>query len=104
MDKRQKLLQKVAELAEVAVFGSLDDNYRRCGSPSCKCHHGGPKHGPFLHVTYRGSSGKTEGYHVLKDAEDDIRAGVAAWRELQTKLKELAQMNKERAFSKARNG
>jgi hypothetical protein len=39
---RRKLLQEVARLAEVAVFGTLSETYRTCGNTGCHCRSGGP--------------------------------------------------------------
>jgi hypothetical protein len=53
-------------------------------------------------MSYRGEHGKTTGYYVPKAAEPAIRAGVAAWHELQEVLRKLAEMNKDRALEEAR--
>jgi hypothetical protein len=46
--------------------------------------------------------GKTTGYYVPKGAEAATRQGVAAWQKLQACLRELAELNKERNFRRAR--
>jgi hypothetical protein len=99
---RRKLLQEVARLAEVAVFGTLSETYRTCGNTGCHCRSGGPKHGPHLNISYRGEAGKTTGYYVPKGAEQATREGVAAWQKLQECLRELAELNKERNLQRAR--
>jgi len=96
------LLTEIGQLSNVAIFGTLSETYRRCGSPGCQCHHGGPKHGPHLNVSYRGDTGKTTGYYVPKAAEADIRAGVAAWQKLQERLRQLAELTKEQVLQKAK--
>jgi len=60
------------------------------------CHHGGPKHGPHLYISYRGKNEKTTGYYVPNQAEAQIRQRVDAWSQLQDRLRELAALNKER--------
>ena len=102
--RRRKLLHKIERLAQVAIFGTLSQTYRTCGHPGCRCHGPGPKHGPHLHVSYRGEQGKTSGYYVPKAAERATREGVAAWQKLQLCLKELAELNKQRNFRRAREG
>lgn len=92
----QRLLAKLQRLAQEAIYGTLSETYRTCGNPGCRCHHGGPKHGPHLYMSYRGETGKTTGYYVPKAIEAPIRHGVQAWSELQTTLRELAALNKER--------
>ena len=100
--RRRELLSEIERLAEVAVFGTLSESYRTCGTPGCHCHSGGPKHGPHLYISYRGEQGKTTGYYVPKGAEKATREGVAAWQELHECLRELVEMNKERNLRRAR--
>ena len=99
--RREVLLSRVAELAEKAIFGSISQTFRTCGNPSCRCHRGGPKHGPHLSISYR-SDGKTTGYHIPVAAEDQVRAGVEAWHALQDCLRELADMNSECVLAAAK--
>jgi uncharacterized protein DUF6788 len=96
---RLQLLKQIRQLAQTAIYGSLSETYRRCGNPNCRCHHGGPKHGPHLYISYRGKSGKTTGYYVPHHAEAQIRQGVQAWSQLQDRLRELAALNKEQVFT-----
>lgn len=100
-NRRTKLVDEIARLAEVAIFGSVSETYRTCGNAGCRCRGEGPKHGPHLYVSYRGD-GKTTGYYVPKGAHDDIRRGVEAWRTLQERLRELADLNKDDALDRAR--
>ena len=53
-------------------------------------------------MSYRGDEGKTTGYYVPKAAADPIRGGVLAWRSIQERLRELAEMNKDEILSQAR--
>jgi hypothetical protein len=100
--QRRKLLTEIQHLAEMAVFGALSETYRTCGRAGCHCQRGGPKHGPHLNVSYRGENGKTTGYYVPKAAEQATREGVAAWQKLQERLRELAELNKQRNLRQAR--
>ena len=93
---RQQLLQEIVPLARQAIHGSLSETYRTCGNPGCRCHHGGPKHGPHLYISYRGASGKTTGYYVPKTKEPRIRQGVESWAALQDRLHQIATLNKGR--------
>jgi hypothetical protein len=101
-DSRAKLIQQVTELAGLVIFGSLSEIYRTCGSPGCRCHGEGPKHGPHLQVVYRGESGKSSGYYVPVAAQADIRRGAAAWRAIQDALRELATLNRDEILERAR--
>ncbi len=100
--RRKALLKQIESLAQVAIFGACSETYRKCGNKGCRCHKGGPKHGPHLYVSYRGSQGKTTGYYVPKAAHEDIRGGIQAWSELQGSLRALAELNKDAALDKAR--
>lgn len=100
-DRRAQLIDEIEQFAQVAIFGTLSETYRTCGSPGCHCRGAGPKHGPHLYVSYR-SDGKTTGYYVPQAAQRGVRDGVAAWQELQQRLRELAALNKERAFAIAK--
>jgi hypothetical protein len=102
LSPRQRLLEKIGELARRAIYGTLSESYRTCGNPRCRCHHQGPKHGPHLYISYRGESGKTTGYYVPKAAETQVRRGVEAWNQLQIQLRQLSTLNKERALQAAR--
>jgi len=99
---RQELLSEIQRLAETAVFGTISETYGKCGKKSCRCHGPGPLHGPHLHVSYRGPEGKTASYYVPKAVHNDIREGVAAWKDLQKQLKALADMNRQRILDQAR--
>jgi hypothetical protein len=101
-DRRRQLIREIARLAGEAVFGTLAESYRTCGSPGCRCHGPGPKHGPHLYVSFH-DAGKTRGFYVPKAAEQDIRRGVAAWQEMQRCLRELADLNKERSLASAKD-
>lgn len=101
-DRRLELVQHVAELAGQVIFGSLSEMYRTCGKPGCRCHTTGPKHGPQLQVVYKGDNGKTTGYYVPIAAQADIRQGVAAWRDLQDAVRELARLNRDEILERAR--
>jgi hypothetical protein len=98
---RGQLLAEIEHLARQAIHGTLSESYRTCGNPGCRCHHGGPKHGPHVYISYRGASGKTTCYYVPKAAEASIRRGVQAWASLQERMHQLAALNKGRAMASA---
>lgn len=100
-DRREKLLAEIERLAAVAIFGSVSETYRTCGNAGCRCHGAGPKHGPHLYVSFRGDAGKTTGYYVPKAAHAAVREGVDAWRQLQERLRELAELNKRHILERA---
>ena len=94
--QRERLLQEIQELVPQALLGSLSETYRRCGNRNCRCHTGGPKHGPHLYVSYRGPAGKTTGYYVPEACHAAVRKGVEAWGRVQAGLRQLGIANKEK--------
>jgi hypothetical protein len=95
---RDALLRRLLPLARRAIFGTLSETYRTCGRAGCHCQ-AGPKHGPHLYMSFRGSAGTTAGYYVPQALGPRVRAGVAAWQELQTRLRELAEVNRRQLWA-----
>jgi len=96
--QRERLLEEITELAPKVLLGSLSETYRRCGNRNCRCHVGGPKHGPHLYLSYRGPAGKTTGYYVPEAAHNPVRKGVEAWARVQACLRQLGIANKEQVI------
>lgn len=96
-DRRAMLLEQVQALAQVAIFGNATETYRKCGNPGCRCHHGGPKHGPHMYLAVF-TEGQTRNTYVTKTAHEAVREGVEAWKQMQVCLRELAEMNKAHAL------
>ena len=94
------MLRELQALARRMIFGTLSASAKRCGQPSCRCHHGGPKHGPHLQISYRSAEGTTAGYHVPVALADTARDGVAAWQRFQAVARELAALNRARAWTR----
>jgi hypothetical protein len=97
--KRARLLRELQGLGRRVIFGAVSETSRTCGQPGCRCHHGGPKHGPHLQVSYRGPGGKTTGYHVPAALAPAMREGVAAWQRLLEVARELAELNREQLWA-----
>lgn len=101
-NRRVELTREIGHLAGGVVFGSLSEIYRTCGSPGCRCHGPGPKHGPHLQIGWPGANGKTTGCYVPIAAQPRIREGVAAWQSLQAALRELGALNRDAIIAEAR--
>ena len=93
--RRDRAIQRLLELAPEMLFGSVSETYRTCGTPSCRCHSTGPKHGPHMYVNYQNEEGRTTGYYVPKAFQERVRDGLAAWREFRALAKVVAELNKE---------
>lgn len=101
--RRTQLLEQIEELAKQAIFGTASSTYRQCGNAGCRCHKGGPKHGPHVYVSYRDrAAGKTTGYYVPQAAQGEVHRGIEAWQRLQECLRELAELNREQVLREAR--
>ena len=98
--QREPLLREIQQLARRALFGTISETYRTCGTAGCSCHGDGPKHGPHLYVSYRGDKGKTTGYYVPQAIQAEVRASIEAWGQIQDRLRRLAQLNKERLIAR----
>lgn len=92
--KRDAKLARLRELSPSMLFGSASQTYRTCGNKNCRCHGEGPKHGPHMYVNYL-AEGRTTGYYVRMAAQDEVREGLAAWREFQLLAKEVALLNEQ---------
>jgi hypothetical protein len=101
-DRRIELVRTIQDLAGKVVYGSLSEIYRTCGTPSCRCHGPGPKHGPHLQIVYKGDNGKTTGCYVPIAAQQQIRDGAAAWQTLQDAVRELGSINRDAIVELAR--
>lgn len=96
--------RELNRLATRMLFGTLSERYHTCGQQTCRCHQGGPKHGPQLQVSYRSRAGKTAGYYVPQDLADPVRTGVAAWPRFLAVARELAELNRERVWRRPARG
>jgi hypothetical protein len=64
--------------------------HKRCGQPSCRCHHGGPAH-PAHHLTYK-EGDRTRTVYVPHDLVDEVQAWVAEYQRLKALLGEISQL------------
>ena len=98
---RGALLRRLNRLAPRVVFGTLAETYRRCGRPGCHCADG-PKHGPHLSLSFRGPDGRTQAFYVPQALQAEIRAGVAAWQEVQQMVRVLGDLHREQLWAARR--
>ena len=108
LQRRDKAVAKLLELAPRMLQGSASETYRTCGNKNCRCHSTGPKHGPHMYVNYKGDDGRSTGYYVPVALHDQVRQGLEAWKAFQAQAKKVAQLNKkildaQRANKSARN-
>jgi hypothetical protein len=63
---------------------------KRCGQPSCSCHHGGPSH-PAHQVTFT-DGGKTRTVYVPQDLLEEVRTWVQEHQRLKGLIHEISQL------------
>jgi hypothetical protein len=65
---------------------------KRCGQPSCACHHGGPLH-PAHHLTFR-EEGQTRTLYVPQDLVEEVRSWVQEYHRLKALIQEVSQLTR----------
>ena len=73
------------------LAGSLGQVFRPCGTPSCRCHHGGPKHAAHQ-LTFK-EQGRSRSVYVPQDLLPEVRQWLAAQRRLDQLLHEIHQLS-----------
>jgi hypothetical protein len=63
---------------------------KRCGQPSCRCHHGGPLHQAH-HITFR-EAGKTRTAYVPKDLLAEVRTWIQEYHRLKALIQQVSQL------------
>ncbi len=86
LDSRLKQLTPAGPL----LAASLALVHKRCGQPSCRCHHDGPLHAAH-HLTLK-DDGKTRTVYVPQDLLLEVQAWVAEYQRLKGLLAEISQL------------
>lgn len=86
----QHRLKKLTSSSPIlaASFGTYT---HRCGRPSCRCHHGGPRH-VGQHLTFK-EAGKTRSIYVPKELLPEVRLWLAEHKRLKALLQEIHQLS-----------
>jgi hypothetical protein len=89
---RQMLRGRLKELAagKPTLAASLALVHKRCGQPSCACHHGGPLHQAH-HLSFK-EAGKTRTVYVPKALVAEVQSWVAEHQRLKRLLKEVSRL------------
>jgi Family of unknown function (DUF6788) len=82
-------LKQMAPAGPVLVASLIRLN-KRCGQPSCRCHHGGPLHQAY-HLTSR-QGGRTRTAYVPQDLIEEVRTWVQEHRRLKALTQEVSQL------------
>lgn len=86
LDRRLKRLAPAGPL----LAASLGHVKKRCGQPSCSCHHGGPLH--FAHHLTFSEGGKTRTVYVPQDLLTEVQSWVQEHQRLKGLIHEISQL------------
>jgi uncharacterized protein DUF6788 len=89
---RRMLQSRLKQLSPTGplLAASLARVNKRCGQPSCACHHGGPLHTAH-HLTFK-QGGKTRTVYVPQDLLEEVQTWVAEHQRLKTLHQEISQL------------
>ena len=94
--QRKAHLLRSFELPAHLLHASLVERFLKCGKANCRCHSGGPKHGPFFYVNRCFAKGQMQSL-LLKspDQIDQARQSMAAYAQALEVLDQISQINHE---------
>ena len=89
---RRMLNRRLQQLVPVGpvLAASLNRLNKRCGQPSCSCHHGGPLHSAH-HLTFK-EGGKTRTLYVPQDLVAEVQTWVQEYQRLKVLIQEVSQL------------
>ncbi len=99
---KEELLGEVEQLLSNAIHGTLSESYRVCGNHTCRCHGAGPKHGPYVYLSYRNGEGKMVRCYVPNSGHEAARAGIRAHELLAEQLRKLCELNRVEMLARAK--
>jgi hypothetical protein len=94
--QRKAHLLRCFELPPHLLHASLLERFLKCGKAKCRCHSGGPRHGPFFYLNRCFGKGKVQSL-LLKSPEqiEQARQSVGAYTEVLEALDQISQINQE---------
>ena len=89
---RRMLNSRLKQMAPAGpvLAATLAQVQKRCGQPSCSCHHGGPLHQAH-HLTFW-DEGKTRTIYVPQDLLEEVRSWVQEHQRLKVLQREVTQL------------
>jgi hypothetical protein len=90
--RRARLVRQLPDVQET-LFGSVQRQMRRCGTPGCRCTTGEP-HGPYLYLEGR-VEGRKRTLYVPAAAAETIERYLAVTGRIEATLAEISAINRE---------
>jgi len=94
--QRKAHLLRSFQLPPHLLHASLVERFLKCGKATCRCHSGGPKHGPFFYLNRCFAKGRVQS--LLLKSPDQIgqaRQSLAAYAQALEVLDQISQINQE---------
>ena len=94
--QRKAHLLRSFQLSPHLLHASLIERFLKCGKPTCRCHTGGPKHGPFFYLNRCFAKRQIQSLLLKSPAQiDQARQSVAAYAQALEVLDQISQINHE---------
>jgi hypothetical protein len=75
------------------IRGSVVKYYLACGKQACRCHQGGPKHGPYYYLMTTLKPGKTRMVKLSTEQVKIVRSWVRNFKSFKKGLEKISQLN-----------
>lgn len=99
LSSREKALLKRLRQMGPILKGSLVEMEMSCGTPSCRCHKGGPKHKGY-YFSYR-AKGKSHTVYIPKGMVTQAKQAHQNWMKLKKIIEELTDLGARRLKSQS---
>jgi hypothetical protein len=94
--QRKAHLLRSFQLSPQILHASLIERFLKCGKATCRCHTGGPKHGPFFYLNRCFAKRQIQSLLLKSPAQiDQARQSVAAYAQALEVLDQISQINHE---------
>ena len=94
--QRKAHLLRSFQLSPQVLHASLIERFLQCGKANCRCHTGGPRHGPFYYLNRCFAQGRMQSLLLKSPAQvEQARQSVAAYAQVQQVLDQISQINRE---------
>jgi hypothetical protein len=89
---RRRLESRLKQMVPTGplLAASLALVHKRCGQPSCRCHHDGPRHTAH-HLTVK-EAGTTRTVYVPQDLLQEVQVWVAEYQRLKDLMAQISQL------------